>query len=97
MFNRARTVEKHDEQYSQSAADKSDNRKKSSSNKAESQNKAGSENSGGGAKESAPQNYQKSVVCFNCEQPGHIARNCWKPRRRSEATARHGGNPNSKS
>ena len=95
LFNRARTVEKHDEQYSQSAADKSDNRKKSSSNKAESQSKAGSENSGGGAKESAPQNYQKSVVCFNCEQPGHIARNCWKPRRRSEATGRHGGNPNS--
>ena len=95
LFKRAHTVEKHDEQYSQSAADKSDDHKKSSSNEAESQNKAGSENSGGRAKESAPQNYQKSVVCFNCEQPGHIARNCWKLRRRSEATERHGGNPNS--
>ena len=36
----------------------------------------------------------RSVVCFNCEQPGHIARNCRNPTR-SEATGRQGGNPNS--
>ena len=47
--------------YSQSAADKSDNCKKSSSNKAESQNKAGSGNSGGGAKESAPKNIKNQL------------------------------------
>ena len=76
LFNRAHTVEKHDEQYNQSAADKSDNCKNSISNKAESLNKAGSENSGGGAKENAPENHQRSIVCFNCEQPSHIARNC---------------------
>ena len=95
LFNRARTVEKRDEQYSQSAADKPDNRKKSSTNKPESHNKAESEKlSGSGVKEGVPQVPPRSVVCFNCEQPGHIARNCWKPRRRSEATGRQGGNPN---
>ena len=33
LFNRARTAEKHDQQYSQSAADKNDSRKKSNPNK----------------------------------------------------------------
>lgn len=33
-----------------------------------------------------------SIVCFNCEQPGHIARNCRKPKK-FEATGKHEGNP----
>ena len=55
LFNRARTVEKRDEQYSQSAAD---NHKKSSVNasKPEYQSKSDSEKSGG---ESAPPKLSK--------------------------------------
>ena len=42
-----------------------------------------------------PPNYPRSIVCFNCEQPGHIARNCRRPKKRSEATGKLGGNPSS--
>ena len=66
LFNRARTAEKHDQQYNQSAADKNDGRKRSTPNKVEPQNKAAGQSSERGAKkDGTPQNQNNRPVCFN--------------------------------
>ena len=31
-----------------------------------------------------PQRHPNSVICFNCQQPGHLARGCVAPRRRQQ-------------
>ena len=94
LFNRARTAEKHDQQYNQSAAEKNDGRKRSIPNKIEPQNKAAGQSSESGAKKGDAPNSQNRPVCFNCDQPGHVARNCRKPRQSSEATGKRRGNTN---
>ena len=75
LFNRARTAEKHDQQYNQSAADKNDGRKRSTPNKVEPQNKVTGQTSESGAKKDGTPQSQNRPVCFNCDQPGHVARN----------------------
>ena len=85
------TAEKHD-QYNQSAADKYDGRK-STPNKLEPPKKAAGQSSESGAKRDGTPLSQNRRVCFNCDQPSHVARSCWKPRRSSEATGKIGGNP----
>ena len=89
LYSRARTLECHDKQYNQSAEAKgTPNKRGNDKSKPAIQNAptdSDKENAGG-----RPQNQNKHspIVCFNCSQPGHIAKNCRKPKKGPEANGR---------
>ena len=92
LYSRARTLECHDQQFTQSAAGKNEPRNRKSSDKSASeptgQSAAGKAKSSS-EEEGAGQKQTRTDGCFNCGRPGHIAKYCYskKPRRGAGAEA----------
>ena len=91
LYSRARTLECHDQQFSQSAVGKNEPRSRRNSDKSTSEpasqtavgKTTNTSDEGAGQKQTRPD------ACFNCGKPGHIAKYCYskKSRRGAEAEA----------
>ena len=94
LYARARTLECHDQQFSQSAANKNEPRNKKKSSDKDSSEPAGQSAAGKATNtpsEGAGQKQSRSDVCFYCGKHGHIAKYCFKKGRKgggAEATGR---------
>ena len=97
LYGRARTAERHDQQYKESAAGRDGPRHKGNDRSkrvpnSNSRSEPQKEEPQQGSKESEgsqeSREHSGSPICFNCRGVGHIARYCRKPRQGSEATGR---------
>ena len=92
LYDRARTLERHDQQYSQSTEERKDpgGKKEKVTPKPATVSESKVVQNDAKASSNAPSQGQNRLVCYNCEKPGHIARNCRKPKQRLrfEATGR---------
>ena len=92
LYDRARTLERHDQQYSQFTVERKDpgGKKEKVTPKPATVGEPKVVQNDAKAPSNAPSQGQNQLVCYNCEKPGHIARNCRKPKQRPrfEATGR---------
>ena len=95
LYARARTLECHDQQFSQSAANKIEPRNKRKGSDKDSSAPVGQHAAGkptNTPSEGAGQKQSRPDVCFYCGKPGHIAKYCFKKGRKgggAEATGRN--------
>ena len=88
LYDRALTLERHDRQYSQSTAERNDpkgTKKDKPARKSEGEPKADAMESNTAGPTKTQSTGQSRIICYNCEKPGHIARECWRPKKRPEA------------
>ena len=92
LYDKARTLERHDQQYSHSAAERNDPKGTKKDNKPaskpEGNPKSNTVESSPKELKRIPNTSQNRLICYNCEKPGHIARECRKPRMKFEAVGR---------
>ena len=95
LYERARTLERHDKQFQASAASRTEKTESSPkpSSKPPSVDKATESNASGSQKSSSDagtgQSAQRPVrICYLCRRPGHLARNCHNKKRFAEARGR---------
>ena len=88
LYDRARTLERHDQQYNQSAAERNDS--KGTKKEKTVRSKPESEPKTSPSEKEPPKINQNRIVCYTCGGSGHMARECRKPKKKPEATGRSG-------